>query len=54
MNLTGDHVDDRSEFSASKWLATTNFYLEKIQHDLTSKDWTEIFQALHCYQGACT
>ena len=47
MHLTGDYVSTGSEFSSSKWLATTELYLDKIQNDLTSENWTAIFQALH-------
>jgi len=47
MHLTGDYVSNGSEFSSSKWLATTELYLDKIQNDLTSDNWTAIFEALH-------
>ena len=46
MHLTGDYVAHGSEFSSSKWLPTTEFYLDKIKHDLTGDNWTGIFQAL--------
>lgn len=46
MHQTGDYVTDGGDFSASKWLSTTNLYLDKIKNDLTSENWTGIFQAL--------
>ena len=52
MHLTGDYVPSGSNFSSSKWLATTNLYLDKIQNDLTSDNWTAIFQALHHLEEA--
>jgi hypothetical protein len=52
MHLTGDYVSGSSDFSSSRWLATTNFYLDKIQNDLTSDNWTAIFQGLHHLQDA--
>lgn len=39
-----------SDFCTSKWLRTTNFYLDKILNDLDSDNWTSIFQALHRLQ----
>lgn len=47
MHSTGDYVSGGSEFSSSKWLTATNLYLEMIENDLTSDNWTAIFQALH-------
>ena len=47
MHLTGDYVPNGSEFSSSKWLTTTDLYLDKIQNDLMSENWTAIFQGLH-------
>lgn len=47
MHSTGDYVSNGSEFSSTKWLTTTELYLDKIQQDLTSENWTAIFQALH-------
>jgi len=47
MHLTGDYVASGSEFSSSKWLPATDSYLDKIQNDLSSDNWTAIFQALH-------
>ena len=47
MHLTGDYVSNGSEFSSSRWLATTDYYLDKIQNDLTSDNWTAIYQGLH-------
>ena len=47
MHLTGDYVSSGNEFSSSKWLTTTDFYIDKIQNDLTSDNWTAIFQGLH-------
>ena len=53
MHLTGDYVSNGSEFSSSKWLTTTDMYLDKIQNDLTSDNWTAIFQGLHRLQESC-
>jgi hypothetical protein len=50
MHSTGDYVSGGSEFSSSKWLTTTEFYIDKIQNDLTSNNWTAIFEALHRLQ----
>lgn len=50
MHNTGDYLSGGSDFSSSKWINTTNFYLDKITVDLTSTDWTSIFQALHRLQ----
>jgi hypothetical protein len=50
MHLTGDYVSSGSEFSSSKWLSATELYLEMIENDLTSKNWTAIFQAIHSLQ----
>ena len=47
MHLTGDYVSNGSEFSSSRWLAATDHYLDKIQNDLTSDNWTAIYQGLH-------
>jgi len=52
MHLTGDYVSNGSEFSSSKWLSTTEFYIDKIQHDLTSENWTSIFQALRRHEDS--
>lgn len=52
MHLTGDYVSGSNDFSSSKWLAITDLYLEKIQEDLTSDNWTGIFQGLHCLASA--
>ena len=49
MHLTGDYVSGGSEFSSSKWLSTTEFYIDKIR-GLNSDNWTDIFQALHRLQ----
>ena len=49
MHLTGDYISGGSEFSASKWLSTTEFYVEMIQN-LNSENWTAIFQALQRLQ----
>ena len=46
MHVTGDYVSSSIDFSL-KWAETTSFYLDKIQNDLTSDNWTAIFQALH-------
>lgn len=50
MHVTGDYVSDGSEFSTSNWLPTTNMYIDKIQNDLSSDNWTAIFQGLHRLQ----
>ena len=52
MHLTGDYVSSGSEFSASKWMLTTDLYLDMIEKDLTSNNWTSIFQALHHLQDS--
>jgi len=54
MHVTGDYISNGSKFSSSKWLATTNLYLDKIQNDLTSDNWTAIFRGLHRLQDSCT
>ena len=51
MHLTGDYVPNGSDFSSSKWLATTDLYLDKI-NDLTDDNWTAIFQGLCQLQEA--
>ena len=53
MHLTGDYVSNSSDFSSSKWLSTTELYLDKIQNDLSSNNWTAIFRALHRLQELC-
>ena len=50
MHLTGDYISNGSDFSSSKWLTTTQHYIDMIQRDLSSEQWTAIFQALHCLQ----
>jgi len=50
MHLTGDYTSNSSDFSSSKWLPTTDFYLDKIQNDLSGNNWTAIFQVLHHLQ----
>ena len=50
MHLTGDYISNGSDFSLSKWLKTTELYLDMIENDLTGDNWTVIFQALHCLQ----
>ena len=47
MHLTGDYVSSASDFSSSKWHATTEFYTDKIQNNLTGDNWTTIHKALH-------
>ena len=47
MHLTGDYVANGSGFSSSKWLSSTELYVDQIENDLTSDIWTAIFQALH-------
>ena len=47
MHLTGDYIPSGSEFSSSKWLLATRSYLDKIENNLTSDNWTDIFRALH-------
>ena len=46
MHVTGDYDSNGTDFSSSKWHHTTGFYIDKIQNDLTSENWTAIFQAL--------
>ena len=46
MHRTGDYISGGSDFS-SKWLPNTEVLIDKIQNDLTSDNWTAIFQALH-------
>lgn len=46
MHLTGDYDSNGTDFSSSKWLPTTELYIDKIKNDLTSDNWTAIFQAL--------
>jgi len=46
MHVTGDYVSNGSDFSSSRWLRTTEFYIDKI-HDLNSDNWSAIFKALH-------
>lgn len=50
MHLSGDYLSNGTEFSSSKWHSTTEFYVDKIQHDLSSDNWNAIFQALHDLQ----
>jgi hypothetical protein len=50
MHVTGDYVSNGSDFSSSNCLPATNLYLDKIQNDLTSDDWTAIFQGLRRLQ----
>jgi hypothetical protein len=50
MHLSGDYISGSSKFSSSKWLPTTDLYLDKIQNDLTSENWTAIFEVLHNLQ----
>jgi len=52
MHVTGDYISNGSEFSSSKWLTATDLYLDKIQNDLTSDNWTAIFQGLHRLQDS--
>lgn len=47
MHLTGDYIPSGSGFSSSKWLSSTELYADQIENDLTSENWTAIFQALH-------
>lgn len=49
MHSSGDYNSNSSNFS-SKLLSTTEMYLDKIQNDLTSDNWTAIFQAMHSLQ----
>lgn len=50
MHATGDYVPNGSDFSSSKWHSTTELYLDMIQNDLTSANWTAIFKGLHRLQ----
>ena len=52
MHLTGDYVSGGSDFSSSKWLTVTDHYLNMIQNDLSSDNWTAIFQVLCHLQDA--
>ena len=52
MHLTGDYISNGPDFSSSKWLPVTNLYIDKIENDLTSDNWTAIFRALHDLQEA--
>jgi hypothetical protein len=48
MHLTGDYVrSEGCDFSSTKWLSSTELYIDKIENDLTSDNWTTIFQAMH-------
>jgi hypothetical protein len=47
MYITGDYIPNGSDFSASKWFKTTEMYIDKIRNNLTSDNWTVIFQVLH-------
>ena len=53
MHDSGDYVAHSNNFSSSKWLSTTDSYVEKIQKDLTGDNWTQIFQGLHCLRDSC-
>jgi hypothetical protein len=46
MHQTGDYISNSCGFSAAKWLPATELYLDKINNDLTSQDWTDIFKAM--------
>ena len=50
MHLTGDYISNAADFSSSKWLSATELYIDMIKNDLTSEDWTGIFQALCCLE----
>ena len=52
MHLTGDYVSGGSNFSLLKWLTATDHYLDMIQNDLSSDNWTAIFQVLCHLQDA--
>jgi hypothetical protein len=47
MHISGDFVPDDGEFSSSKWIQTTEMYLDKTKNDLTADNWTEIFRAMY-------
>ena len=53
MHITGDCLLGGSDFSSSKWLTITDFYLNKIVIDLASDDWTSIFQVSGCSFYGC-
>jgi len=53
MHDSGDYVAHSNNFSSSKWLSTTDSYVEKIQKDLTGDNWTQIFQGLHRLRDSC-
>ena len=50
MHLTSDYTSNTSDFSSSKWLPTTELYIDKILKDLSGDNWTAIFQAMHSLQ----
>ena len=52
MHSSGDYISGGSYFSSSKWHATTEFYTDKIQNDLTGDNWTMIFKALHHFEDS--
>ena len=54
MHITGDYILSGSDFSTANCIKATNFYLDKIQNNLDSDNWTSIFQALHHFQESCT
>ena len=54
MHITGDYILSGSDFSTANCVNATNFYLDKIQNDLNSDNWTSIFQALHRFHESCT
>jgi hypothetical protein len=53
LHRTGDYLSSSNEFSTTNWLRTTNMYLDKIQNDLTSDNWSAIFKALHQLEDSC-
>jgi hypothetical protein len=49
MHRSGDYIASANDFSATKWLRSTNKYIDHIKR-LTDDNWTAIFAALHRLQ----
>ena len=50
LHRSGDYVSSTNEFSSTKWVRTTNMYIDKIKNDLTDDNWKAIFDALYRLQ----
>ena len=50
LHRSGDYVPSTNEFSSTKWIRTTNMYIDKIKNDLTDDNWKAIFDALYRLQ----